>query len=102
MHQCLKITMDINPWEKRRIWLGYGERTMEKHMPHNNDAADICLFLEGTYPYAMGGVATWVHELIQTQKHLTFSIVALISRDAPAKLAYELPPNVISIQNLRL
>jgi len=64
--------------------------------------ADICLFLEGTYPYTMGGVSTWVHELIHMQKHLTFSLVALVSADARAELMYELPPNVISVKILRL
>jgi len=68
----------------------------------NQKEADICLLLEGTYPYTMGGVSTWTHELIQMQKHLTFSIVAIISADTPAKLAYKLPDNVISMQTLRL
>ena len=25
-------------------------------------AADVCLVLEGTYPYVSGGVSSWVHE----------------------------------------
>lgn len=64
--------------------------------------ADICLILEGTYPYTMGGVSSWTHELITMQNHLTFSIVALVSADAEAKLVYQLPPNVISLQTVRL
>jgi len=71
-------------------------------VPASPPEADVCLILEGTYPYAMGGVSSWTHELIQTQNHLTFSIVALASADAPAKLLYELPPNVVHLQTLRL
>jgi glycosyltransferase involved in cell wall biosynthesis len=68
----------------------------------DNDTADICLILEGTYPYTVGGVSSWTHELITMQKHLTFSLVTLISADAPAKLMYKLPPNVISVHTIRL
>jgi polysaccharide biosynthesis protein PelF len=71
-------------------------------MPKQQEMADVCLILEGTYPYAMGGVSTWTHELIKVQSHLKFSIVALASPDAPAKLLYELPPNVINFTTLRL
>ena len=27
------------------------------------DSADVCLVLEGTYPYVSGGVSAWVHDL---------------------------------------
>lgn len=64
--------------------------------------ADVCLILEGTYPYQMGGVAAWTHELIRMHEHLTFAIVALVSRSAPTIPFYELPPNVVSLQTLRL
>src|SRR5690242_14574462 len=68
----------------------------------NKKIADVCLILEGTYPYVLGGVSTWTHELIQMQSHLTFSLLVLLSADAPEKRLYELPPNVISIQTIRL
>ena len=63
---------------------------------------DICLVLEGSYPYALGGVASWTHELIQTHHHLTFSLVAIVSAQSPAVFAYELPDNVKQVQTLRL
>lgn len=71
-------------------------------MQHEQKQADICLILEGTYPYTMGGVSSWTHDLITMQKHLSFSIVALVSADANLKLAYKLPSNVISLQTVRL
>ena len=39
--------------------------------------ADVCLLLEGTYPYVRGGVSTWVKQLIEGMPDLTFSIVFL-------------------------
>ena len=31
---------------------------------NGSEPADVCLVLEGTYPYVKGGVSTWVHDLI--------------------------------------
>jgi polysaccharide biosynthesis protein PelF len=64
--------------------------------------ADICLILEGTYPYTMGGVSSWTHELIRMQSHLSFSIVALVSPQSPTKPLYTLPDNVTGVTTLRL
>jgi len=50
----------------------------------------------------MGGVASWTHDLIIMQSHLTFSLVALVSADAKLELAYKLPENVISLATVRL
>jgi glycosyltransferase involved in cell wall biosynthesis len=77
----------------------------DSHLPMRSkkaETADVCLFLEGTYPYTTGGVSSWTHELIQMQSHLTFSIVAIVGADAPAKLMYTLPRNVIGIKTVRL
>ncbi|MCB2082035.1 MAG: DUF3492 domain-containing protein, partial [Rickettsiales bacterium] len=67
-----------------------------------NERADVCLFLEGTYPYVPGGVSGWTHDLIREQSHLKFHIVALLPPDAKLKLRYDLPPNVISMTNVFL
>jgi glycosyltransferase involved in cell wall biosynthesis len=64
--------------------------------------ADICLILEGTYPYVSGGVSSWVHELIKMQSHLRFSLLTLMPLDAATKMVYELPGNVVSLKTLRL
>jgi len=39
--------------------------------------ADVCLLLEGTYPYVRGGVSTWVKQLIERMPTLRFSIIFL-------------------------
>lgn len=64
--------------------------------------ADICLFLEGTYPYVTGGVSNWTHELIKMQSHLTFHVVALVGAGADTSLRFALPDNVIGLSTLYL
>lgn len=64
---------------------------------------DVCLLLEGSYPYVAGGVSTWVHELITTMKDIRFGIVAIAPNSDPTrKLKYELPPQVIYLKDIYL
>ena len=62
---------------------------------------DVCLILEGTYPYIAGGVSTWVHHLIKALPQLRFSILTIMP-GTPAYIEpkYEVPDNVVSIQSL--
>lgn len=64
--------------------------------------ADICMVLEGTYPYVEGGVSSWTHELINRQSHLTFHLVCLLPKDAEVALKYKLPDNVLSVTDVHL
>ncbi|MCG8604417.1 DUF3492 domain-containing protein, partial [bacterium] len=58
--------------------------------------SDICFLLEGTYPYVAGGVSTWVHQLISSLHHYTFSLAVILpSEKSPRRLKYDVPPNVI-------
>ncbi len=61
---------------------------------------DICLLLEGTYPYVKGGVSSWVHQLLIGLPNLKFSIVFLGSRssDYPSEPQYEFPPNLMHLE----
>ena len=66
-------------------------------------AADICLVLEGTYPYVSGGVSTWVHQIIEMFPQWTFSILYLgAQHDPAAKHKYTLPGNLIAIEEIYL
>jgi len=67
---------------------------------YNPDAhADVCLLLEGTYPYVRGGVSTWVKQLIEGMQDLSFSIIFLgASPDDYDEPAYEIPDNVVHIE----
>jgi glycosyltransferase involved in cell wall biosynthesis len=59
--------------------------------------ADVCLLLEGTYPYVAGGVSGWVHNLIKALPDIRFSAVCILpdsTQEWPLK--YELPPNFVS------
>jgi hypothetical protein len=38
----------------------------------NTEAVDVCLIVEGAYPYVSGGVSSWVHGLIRRQPDITF------------------------------
>lgn len=61
--------------------------------------ADVALLLEGTYPYVRGGVSAWVHHLIRGLPELTFSLVFIGgSRERRGARAYELPPNVVHLE----
>ncbi len=71
-------------------------------MLKNTMPADICLILEGTYPYVSGGVSNWTHELIKMQQHLTFHIVALVGMQANTNLCFTLPDNVTGLTTVYL
>lgn len=64
--------------------------------------ADVCLILEGSYPYVTGGVSGWAHGLIEEQNHLTFHLVAIMPRDGELEMKYNLPSNVIGLTTIRL
>ncbi len=57
--------------------------------------ADICLLLEGTYPYVRGGVSSWVHQLIQGLPNYQFALVFIgASREHYGEKYFEFPENV--------
>ena len=65
-------------------------------------AADVCLLLEGTYPYVFGGVSKWVHELIEAQSDLTFHLVSLMPPNHEEPVRFEIPDNVVGRLDLSL
>src|SRR5574344_478797 len=61
--------------------------------------ADICLLLEGTYPFIRGGVSSWVHQIISGMPQYTFYLVFIRGqRSAYKKMAYELHKNVVGME----
>ncbi len=65
--------------------------------------ADVCLVLEGTYPFVAGGVSTWVHQLVCSLPDLRFALLHIGSDAAgTATSKYELPGNVVSVQKVFL
>ena len=66
---------------------------------HPDRHANVCLILEGTYPYIRGGVSSWVKQLIDGMPELTFSIIFLGGHaDDYDEPAYEIPDNVVHIE----
>ncbi len=64
---------------------------------------DVCLLLEGTYPYVSGGVSTWVHQIINALPETQFSLFFIGSEKAAnLKFKYTLPPNIISVEEVYL
>ena len=60
--------------------------------------ADVCLLLEGTYPYVPGGVSAWVDQIVRGMPDTTFSLVHL----SPTPQYYrghcfEMPANVVGM-----
>ncbi|MGE0699345.1 MAG: GT4 family glycosyltransferase PelF [Hyphomicrobiaceae bacterium] len=63
---------------------------------------DVCLIVEGCYPYVPGGVSGWIDWLIRTQSETTFQVVALWPRPTTQPPRYALPPNVVALHHLYL
>ena len=60
---------------------------------------DICLLLEGTYPYVRGGVSSWVNQIIKGLPEFSFYLVYLGGDNTgPKEMLYELPDNVVGME----
>jgi len=56
---------------------------------------DVCLLLEGSYPYFRGGVSSWVHQLVGGLGELSFTVAHLRDCDDPHRPdVYAVPANV--------
>lgn len=64
--------------------------------------ADVCLILEGTYPYITGGVSSWTHDLLLAHQDLRFHLVALVPKGAQLNPRYEVPRNVIAQSTIEI
>lgn len=62
--------------------------------------ADICLVLEGTYPYVAGGVSTWVHQIVSAFSDVNFAIFHIgAQKSAAGRRKYAVPENVIHFED---
>lgn len=60
--------------------------------------ADVCIITEGTYPFVMGGVSTWIAQLLESMPHLRFSILHIAaSPDVNNVPKYKFPPNLTDL-----
>jgi glycosyltransferase involved in cell wall biosynthesis len=62
---------------------------------------DVCLLVEGTYPYVAGGVSAWVHDIIKGHPELTFSVFNIgSSAGAYGPPSYVLPDHVTRLHQI--
>lgn len=63
----------------------------------------VCIIAEGCYPYTVGGMSSWTHNLILSFPDQEFTILTVIAnRDLRGKFVYDLPENVVEVHELYL
>lgn len=63
----------------------------------------ICVILEGCYPYIRGGVSTWMHQYINNMPEHEFVLWVIGAKaEDKDKFTYELPKNVVGVQQVFL
>jgi polysaccharide biosynthesis protein PelF len=67
-----------------------------------DDAVDVCLVVEGCYPYRRGGVSNWVDTLLRDQAALSFAVISIQPPGIELPPLYSLPSNVRTFHRLRL
>lgn len=64
---------------------------------------DICLILEGTYPYVKGGVSTWVHDIVSNLEEFSFHLFFVgAKRSLATEYRYPIPLNVRKVTEIFL
>ena len=60
--------------------------------------ADVCLLLEGTYPFVPGGVSSWVHQIVSSMPDVRFAVVHVSPTPGHYReRVFEVPDNVIDV-----
>ncbi len=67
-----------------------------------SDEADVCLIVEGGYPYVLGGVASWMDGLMRASPGLTFHVISIGVASQPRVRRYQIPDNVVGITDVLL
>jgi len=63
--------------------------------------ADVCLLVEGTYPFVAGGVSSWVHDIIRGHPELKFAVLNVGSHPAAyGEPRFQLPENVVGLHRV--
>lgn len=64
--------------------------------------ADVCLIVEGGYPYVLGGVASWMDALLRASAGLKFHVIAISIASQPRIKKFVLPDNVVGLTDVIL
>lgn len=65
-------------------------------MPDRADS-DVCLIVEGAYPFVIGGVSNWLQDLVLSMPDLRFSLVAIKAGSMEQPWRMTPPPNVVEV-----
>jgi glycosyltransferase involved in cell wall biosynthesis len=69
--------------------------------PAASPRPDVCMLVEGTYPFVAGGVSSWVHDIVLGLPELTFDVVNIGSHPGSyGEPRYQLGPNVQALRVL--
>ncbi|MBU4388706.1 MAG: GT4 family glycosyltransferase PelF [Proteobacteria bacterium] len=64
---------------------------------------DVCLLLEGTYPFVAGGVSTWLHNLMKALPEIRFTGICILpDLDESRKIKYDLPDNFKDMKTISI
>ncbi len=70
-------------------------------LPDTSARTDVCMIVEGTYPFVAGGVSSWVHDIVQGLPELTFDMVNIGSHPGSyGEPRFQLGSNVRSLSVL--
>lgn len=72
------------------------------HEDARSEPVDICIAVEGAYPYIAGGVSSWLDWLIGKQPETRFGVVTLVADERTRESKYEMHPNVRFLQDVPL
>ncbi len=62
--------------------------------------SDVCIVTEGTYPYVVGGVSTWIAQIIDSMPDLKFTVLNISpSRQSKREVRYQLPKNLVGLHD---
>ncbi len=64
--------------------------------------ADVCLILEGSYPFVFGGVSGWTQSLITGCNAFDFGVIAIRPAGDTARSLYPAPANLVAFDDLCL
>lgn len=63
----------------------------------------VCMIIEGSYPYVLGGVGRWAQRLIEELSDIEFSLVTISATPKTDRdYRYRLPSNIVKIYNISL
>jgi len=64
--------------------------------------ADVCMIIEGGYPYVLGGVASWADAFMRTSSQLSFHVIAIGISSQSRRRSFVLPENVVGVTDILL